>query len=606
MGSKLDGDDENAGTAVQVESSSTCSTKETSPPQPAASHKISLSTYLAIISFWFHYAAANVATVMISAVIANINQDIGPSPVYTWLASSLALASSISVGVAGTVTDLTGRRGYSILFGLVGIVGCIVAVTSKNISQLIGANVLVGLYIGSSENSLSAVSELVTHNQRGAVMACFNAGIGVFTVFGSLIAHAMVRNGSWRSIYYLVIALDVAGTVALFFLYHPQAPLAGFSSYRSLIRGFDWFGLLGLMTGPTLLLLAITWLGGTYPISDVRVLTTLIIGIVAIALLGVYEAFVPENPLLHPHLFRRIRTFTLILIVTIVGGMLYYSLLSFFPLYLSLIYVNDPSDDIKIGVYNIPLQAGSLFGGVTTFWALPKLRKPRPMLIIAVFVQLLFIALMAIPNQNQRPMALAFSFFGAVGLGSSVSLSVLLIQFSVPDKYIGFAGGMLSLFRFGGGAVGTAVYSSIFSSRSADKVPAYVAAAALRNGLPSSSVDQLLGAMLTATGGPVTDVPGYTAEIGVAVSHAVKSAYVASFRYVWLSSIAFGAVSLICTIFVKDLSHQLNDTVAIRLQKEQQQDQQEQQEQEPVAETETETKTVVGKEDDADLDTKTN
>ncbi|KAH0830792.1 putative major facilitator superfamily transporter [Fonsecaea pedrosoi] len=399
MGSKLDGNDENAGTAVQVESSSICSTKETLPPQPAAPHKISLSTYLAIISFWFHYAAANVAIVMISAVIANINQDIGPSPVYTWLASSLALASSISVGVAGTVTDLTGRRGYSILFGLVGIVGCIVAVTSKNISQLIGANVLVGLYIGSSENSLSAVSELVTHNQRGAVMACFNAGIGVFTVFGSLIAHAMVRNGSWRSIYYLVIALDVAGTVALFFLYHPQAPLAGFSSYRSLVRGFDWFGLLGLMTGPTLLLLAITWLGGTYPISDVRVLTTLIIGIVAIALLGVYEAFVPENPLLHPHLFRRIRTFTLILIVTIVGGMLYYSLLSFFPLYLSLIYVNDPSDDIKIGVYNIPLQAGSLFGGVTTFWALPKLRKPRPMLIIAVFVQLLFIALMAIPSK---------------------------------------------------------------------------------------------------------------------------------------------------------------------------------------------------------------
>ncbi|KAH0830793.1 putative trichothecene efflux pump protein [Fonsecaea pedrosoi] len=166
---------------------------------------------------------------------------------------------------------------------------------------------------------------------------------------------------------------------------------------------------------------------------------------------------------------------------------------------------------------------------------------------------------------------------------------------------------MLSLFRFGGGAVGTAVYSSIFSSRSADKVPAYVAAAALRSGLPSSSVDQLLGAMLTATGGPVTDVPGYTAEIGVAVSHAVKSAYVASFRYVWLSSIAFGAVSLICTIFVKDLSHQLNDTVAIKLKKEQQQEQQEQ-EQEPVAETETEMerKTVVGKEDDDELDTKTN
>ncbi|OAL25790.1 hypothetical protein AYO20_10345 [Fonsecaea nubica] len=527
MGSKVDDNDENAGTAVQVESSSICSTKETSPPQPAASHKISLSTYLAIISFWFHYGAANVAIVMISAVVANINQDIGPSSVYTWLASSLALASSISVGVAGTVTDLTGRRGYSILFGLVGIVGCIVAVTSKNISQLIGANVLVSLYIGSSENSLSAVSELVTHNQRGAVMACFNAGIGVFTVFGSLI-----------------------------------------------------------------------------------------------------EAFVPENPLLHPHLFRRIRTFTLILIVTIVGGMLYYSLLSFFPLYLSLIYVNDPSDDIKIGVYNIPLQAGSLFGGVTTFWALPKLRKPRPMLIIAVFVQLLFIALMAIPNQNQRPMALAFSFFGAVGLGSSVSLSVLLIQFSVPDKYIGFAWGMLSLFRFGGGAVGTAVYSSIFSSRSADKVPAYVAAAALRNGLPSSSVDQLLGAVLTATGDPSPTSRDTRPRLAsrsatpsslqlkkqhpsfclpVCLSGETKRANTIKPRYVWVSSIAFGAVSLICTIFVKDLSHQLNDTVAIRLKTEQRQDQQEQErEPEPVAETETGKETVVGKEEDDELDTKTN
>lgn len=300
-----------------------------------------------------------------------------------------------------------------------------------------------------------------------------------------------------------------------------------------------------------------------------------VVGCVLIIALGFYEAYVAKSPLLHPYLFKRIRTFLVMNITAFVGGMLFYGLQAFLPTYLSAIY--NGADGIRTGVDGIPFGLGTNVGGVGSAILLPILGPmigTRWLLTIGVALQSLFIPLMAVPGINDKPMALAFSFFAAIGrffvrpklpharacsnkiigVGVMELLTLLLVQLSSPDEWLGFSTGTIGLARCMGGSIGTAIYTTILQTKLATKIPEMVAGAALAAGLPSTSLPGLLGALTGVPGSPaLADVPGATLSVVTAASTALKEAYVASFRYVWYTAIPFGVVALACAASSKDV-----------------------------------------------------
>ena len=58
--------------------------------------------------------------------------------------------------------------------------------------------------------------------------------------------------------------------------------------------------------------------------------------------------YVAKNPLLHPALFKRVRTFSMMCVIGLVGGMLFYSIEVFFATLLQTLY--DGDDQVQIGV----------------------------------------------------------------------------------------------------------------------------------------------------------------------------------------------------------------------------------------------------------------
>ena len=106
-----------------------------------------------------------------------------------------------------------------------------------------------------------------------------------------------------------------------------------------------------------------------------------------------------------------------------------------------------------------------------------------------------------------------------------------------------------------GGSAGTAIYSSILQSKMKELIPANVGAAALKAGLPPSSLPLLIEILTGVdTKTAITAVPGVTPDITVAATLALKEGYIDSFRYIWLSSIAFGVIALACAAATKDVS----------------------------------------------------
>ncbi|KAK4935978.1 hypothetical protein LTR10_023065 [Elasticomyces elasticus] len=267
-----------------------------------------------------------------------------------------------------------------------------------------------------------------------------------------------------------------------------------------------------------------------------------IIGALGAIGLGVCEGHWAKNPLLHPFLFRRIRTFIMLVVTATVGGMLFFSPESFLPTYLALLY--DGGDGRQVGIDGIPFGIGTQIGGVGSAILLPiigPIIETRWMVTFGVALQVIFIPLMCLPGPDTKAMALVSSTFVCMA-GYSRRM-----DWSKWNHWSWKMHGWLGWYRH---------LLDHFQSKAAEFVPTRVASAAMEAGLPEKSVPELLdistGALTTV---PLTSVPGISATIIEQSSLALKLAYRDAFRYVSYTSIPFGILSLIYAMSTKDVSH---------------------------------------------------
>ena len=86
---------------------------------------------------------------------------------------------------------------------------------------------------------------------------------------------------------------------------------------------------------------------------------------------------------------------------------------------------------------------------------------------------------------------------------------------------------------------------AIFNSRIADNLPRLVTAAAVKGGLPSTSIGRLLDDLINSKTDDLAKIPGITPEIIKVSGQAVKTAYLNSMHAVWYASSAVAAVGLV-------------------------------------------------------------
>jgi hypothetical protein len=119
--------------------------------------------------------------------------------------------------------------------------------------------------------------------------------------------------------------------------------------------------------------------------------------------------------------------------------------------------------------------------------------------------------------------------------------------------YSGIAVGLAGTFRLLGGAVATAIYTAILSTKFSDTVPSTMTAAIENAGVDFS--DSLLQGLVTAaatnTQAAFQAVQGATPQLVSQALMATKLAYVEAFKLVYLVAIAFGVLATVaafCTI----------------------------------------------------------
>jgi hypothetical protein len=396
---------------------------------------------------------------------------------------------------------------------------------------------------------------------RNIGLASTDGQVFLFSMFGPLLSRALIQHATWRWLFYLGIITGViamAGTIACYS--PPSRPILD-RSRTQILKELDFVGILLYTSGTTLFLMGLAWGGNPYSWKSVHVLAPLLLGVLLFALMFIWDfSRFPKRPLIPRRLFGKFREFTSLLVVIFVAGLVFISIGSLIPAEIGYVYTEDP---IKAGYYNIAAGTAAL-GGVILGALVHKMKHIPIQLMVAVAIQTIFTAMMALITPKRLVMGLAFQFFANLPFAWVLTICYVTAGLHVPQRDIGLAYGLIGSSRFLGGAVGTAIFSTVLSNRVAISVPSRVETAVAILGFPADKIPSLLEALLSGTTAGLKNVP---TEVIQAAATAVRWGHSDAFRVTWLVSIPFGVVAFLACIVVKDPSPYFTLHTAVTLEK---------------------------------------
>ncbi|KAF7593965.1 hypothetical protein BBP40_010472 [Aspergillus hancockii] len=512
---------------------------------------------LAMIATYFAFEAS-------ASAIANINADIGPSENTSLCSTVWTVSQSISILLMGRLTDRFGRRNFVLGTNLIGLVGGIVACTAQSFNALIGAQVLLGLAAGQSGAYLLLVGELMSNKTKFLGTVCVAIPSVVGTGFGPYLGQRLGVNGNWRWIFYIYIILIVLSTLLMFIFYHPPtfAQLHGKqTSKREELKKTDWIGIFLLTAGLALFLLGISWGGSPQPWDSPRILGLLISGGITCVAFVLYECFGNvERPIVPMRLFRDVRGFGSLVVISAVMGIMNVALFIMYPG--QVVHIFGTSLDTEETSWMTSTAAFGIWAGILILGSFFHIVKhARLQLIIGSVWVTAFLGAMSSVTQTKKTEAIVFSIFTGFVIGWGEDVAMLLAQCISPDDELGVAFAVVASARTIFGSIFTAAFVALYTNKLPGKLQEHLVPAVLDGGLPESSIRDLLAAVATSSQQAIAAVPGMTDALIKTTNQGVADSYAASYAYVYYFAVALGVVSIIASACAKDFDPYLTDHV---------------------------------------------
>ncbi|EEU41142.1 uncharacterized protein NECHADRAFT_46417, partial [Fusarium vanettenii 77-13-4] len=299
-----------------------------------------------------------------------------------------------------------------------------------------------------------------------------------------------------------------------------------FGLLREKLLRLDWVAYAFLASGIVLFSMALTWADNPYSWRDARVSATFAISCVLLLSLGFHQIKLKKDGMIHHRLFSSVHS----------------------------------------NIFSVTFFAAIVSSfGVAIYSSLMKsIRAP---LALSFVLYILFGVLMATAKLSSN-IAVTWCYPVILGIGFALTLTTVVTaaQMSAPPELIGLTLSLRSL----GGSVALAIYNAIFNSAMKKYLAPSIAGAVVPLGVDPDDLPQLIQGLTTQDQKLLASIPGMTPRIMQAAVHALKEAYLSSFRRVWiaLAAMAFCAFIPACFAinpkkdFSKDIDAPLDEKMA--------------------------------------------
>nr|WP_246286975.1 MDR family MFS transporter [Schumannella luteola] len=466
---------------------------------------------------------------IVSTAMPTIVGELGGVANQVWITTAYLLATTIVMPIYGKFGDVLGRRNLflvAIAIFTLASVGCAFAsdfwvfVVFRALQGLGGGGLMI--------LSQAIIADIVPANERGKYLGPLGAIFGLSAVGGPLLGGFFVDHLTWQWAFYINIPVGIAAFII--------AAVALTLPSKKATKKIDVLGVVFLSIATTCLIF-FTDFGGQKEHGWGAIETWMWgAGLVAAVLAFVITESRAQDPIIPLALFRN-AAFINATAIGLALGLGMFSAIGFVPTFLQM---SSGTSAAESGLLLLPMMAGLLATSIGSGILITKTGRYRIYPIVgAIVVGGAMVAMTTLAASTPIWLICVYlTIFGA-GLGLIMQVVVLVAQNAVPAAQLGTATSTNNYFREVGGALGTAVFGTIFTTRLTEGLTKVFAGAGANASDASASA---------ATLDPQT-----LAQLPDGVRDGIVNAYADALAPVFWYLLPFIGLALLLAIFLKQI-----------------------------------------------------
>ncbi len=419
----------------------------------------------ALIGTMFTMFLGSIFMTVTSTAMPRIVADLAGFSQYTWVQTAYIIAESLSLPLAGKLSDMYGRKWVLVTGMSVFVVGTLLSGFSQSMNQLIIFRAVQGFGFGAM-NALGfiIVADLFAPSERGKYMGAMAGVFGISTVIGPTLGGIITDALSWRWCFFLTTPLGIAIIIIFIFLFPALRPAA--AKHR-----IDYLGIIALSLFMVPLILGLNWAGVDYAWGSPVIIGLFVFSAVMLFAFIMVEKRA-EEPIIPMSLFRN-RMVSVSSIVVLFQGASFFPVMTFIPLFFQGVLGSSATES---GGFMTPMMLsmafGSFIGGQLLSRTGGRYRIQGTVSLGLACVGFLLLSGMSVTTSFG--VAISYLIILGLGNGSMMPVHTLAVQNNVPYSVLGTATSLISLLRPLGGVIGLALMGSVLNNRFASSFMANI------------------------------------------------------------------------------------------------------------------------------------
>ena len=409
---------------------------------------------LIIVSAMLGMFMASLEQSVVNPAMPQIVSELGGLELYPWLVQAFIMAQVVTIPVAGTLSDIYGRK--PVLLGglIIFLLGSALCGFAPGIYELIAFRAVQG--VGAAilmTATFSVVGDLYLPADRGRFIGLFGGVFALSGLIGAPLGGVLTETLSWRWVFWVMLAL---GPIVLFvialkmpWLRPPPKP------FRLDIKGVVLLTT-ALVPAMISLSLAATW-GWFAP----QTLALFAVSIAAMYLFFRVERSA-EQPIVPLELFK-IPTVATTAVVNFFLGVGMMGVFVYLQFYLQ---VGLGADAATAGLVMGPMILVSVFASVVSGQVMSRTGRYKFLAVtgsLMMFSSMLLLSTMT--RDTTIPGVLGRMFLFGIGMGLMMPVMSIASQNASPQKYLGIVSAFTQFFQQVGGVIGIGVIGALFNAR---------------------------------------------------------------------------------------------------------------------------------------------